>query len=75
MTRLKELRVKYGFDGGNYEPKPGCKFCRGSGERRLKNRDEMTFCICLYVDHSVSDIAGDTLASTARKLRSEGETP
>lgn len=69
MSKLKSLREKYGFSGGNYEPKPDCKFCHGTGERQT--RLGLRFCICLFVEPDFSDVAGETLAATARKLRGE----
>lgn len=66
---LEELRNKYKFQGGQYEPKPDCKFCNGTGERKLKHRDTFTFCICLFVDHSMSDFAGDSLSKIAKELK------
>lgn len=71
MSRLAELREKYNLEGGKYEPKQGCKFCGGTGERKLKHRDGDTFCICLFVEPSLSDFAGESLAATAKKLRSD----
>lgn len=70
MSKLNELRTKYGFTGGAYEPNPNCKFCKGAGERMLKTKPpRMNFCICLFVHHSVSDFAGTSLGETARKIR------
>ena len=71
MSRLSELRKKYKLEGGKYEPKPDCKFCGGTGERNLKHRDGKTFCICLFIDPSLSDFAGESLAATAKNLRAE----
>lgn len=70
MSRLEDLRFKYGFDGGKYDPKPDCEFCRGTGERKLRDGREH-FCICLFVDHDMSDFAGKSLAETATKLIKE----
>ena len=68
MATLAELRTKYKFDGGKYEPKSDCKFCGGTGEKKLKNREGSTFCICLFVGHEESDFIGDALAETATRL-------
>lgn len=73
--KLVELREKYHFDGGNYEPKPDCDFCHGEGERTVLRTGEMTFCICLFVDHGFSTEAGHGLAKVARELRDELESP
>lgn len=70
MATLTELRAKFGFKGGSYDPKPDCKFCKGTGEKTLKS-GKTTFCICLFVGHDMSDLAGETLAATAKKLRNE----
>ena len=71
MPILAEMRQKYRLEGAKYEPNPECKFCQGAGERPLKHREGMTFCICLFVNHEMSDFAGDSLAATAKKLKSE----
>ena len=74
MSRLEELRAKYGFgEGGKYEPKPDCKFCKGTGERDVKHRQGKTFCICLFVAPELSELVGESLAATAKKLREELE--
>ena len=70
MSVLTKLREKYKFNGGSYEPKPDCKFCKGTGEKPLKN-GKLTFCICLYIEHDLSDFAGDSLAELAKKLKKE----
>lgn len=67
MATLDDLRAKYGFDGGNHDPKPDCKFCSGTGERKVKRTGKDTFCICLFVDHHVSDMVGSTLGDVAKK--------
>ncbi len=67
---LAELKTKYGLgDGAKYEPKDDCKFCKGVGERYKDGVGK--FCICLYVDHSMSDFAGDGLSELAKKLKKE----
>lgn len=73
MSRLEELRTKYGFGkGGKYEPKPDCKFCNGTGERMANTiPPRLMFCVCLFVEPELSDFAGDSLAATAKKLREE----
>jgi len=65
---LTELRTKYKLEDGNYEPNPNCKHCKGAGERPIKSRPhEMTFCICLFVDHAASDEIGSMLGQLASK--------
>lgn len=66
MATLRELQAKYNLTGGNYEPKPGCKFCHGTGEKKRKD-GKLTFCICLFVEPSLSDFAGDSLSALAKK--------
>lgn len=66
MATLQDLRSKYNFTGGSYEPKPDCKFCNGTGEKKLKCSDRHTFCICLFIDHEHSDFAGDSLGEAAK---------
>jgi hypothetical protein len=65
--KLEGLRAKYGLgDGAKYEPNPECSFCRGAGERDTKRG--LRFCICLYVAPEFSNLAGETLAATVKKL-------
>lgn len=71
MSKLEELRKKYNLQGGKYEPKPDCKFCKGTGERFIKKLNRETFCVCLFVAPELSDFAGDSLAATAKKIREE----
>lgn len=73
MSKLSELKQKYQFTTDDlHEPNPECKFCKGEGERIIKSRpDEVTFCICIFVDHDMSDLAGDLLSQFARKMLDE----
>lgn len=65
MTK-DELQAKYpNFKAIKFDPKPDCKFCKGTGERPLPGL-RLAPCICACVDHSVSELAGDTLAKVAR---------
>lgn len=73
MPTLAELKDKYKMEGGKYEPKPDCKFCKGTGERYIKKLDRTTFCICLFVAPDMSDFAGESLGATAKKLREQME--
>lgn len=71
MSKLAKLKAKYQLgDGAKYEPRVGCKYCDGTGERVDRDGDTV-FCICLFVSHDMVDIAAQTLAETARKLRKE----
>lgn len=72
MSTLAELKQKYKLQGGNHEPNPNCKFCKGSGEKPIKSRPgDLTFCICLFVDHSASDEIGTSLGQFATKQLEE----
>jgi len=71
MSRLQELRQKYHLEGGKYEPKPDCKFCKGTGERTIKTTGNLTFCICLFVAPEMSELAGTTLGAAARGMKDE----
>lgn len=73
MPSLADLRIKYSLEGGKYEPKPGCKFCGGSGERFIAKLNRLTFCICLFVSPEMSDFAGDSLANVAKQIRKNME--
>lgn len=65
MATLSEIKAKYNMIGGNYDPNPACKFCNGSGEKIVKRTGKLTFCICLFVDHSASDDIGTLLGKFA----------
>ena len=67
--RLSELIRKYQLTSPClHDPNPECAFCHGTGERDIKSRPgEKTFCICLFVDHSVSDEIGQSLGQFATK--------
>lgn len=71
MSKLAELREKYKLEGGKYEPKADCKFCKGTGERFIKTLSRETFCICLFVAPDMSDFAGESLAKVAKNIREE----
>ncbi len=71
MSTLAALKAKYALgDGAKYEPRVGCKYCGGTGEKTGTTGGEC-FCICLYVSHDMVDMAAQTIAETARKLRKE----
>lgn len=67
--KLPRLIEKYQLTSENlHEPNPSCKFCKGQGERPIKSRPgEMHFCVCLFVDHDMSDLAGEMLGEFAKK--------
>ena len=67
MASLAELRLKYKMDGSKHGPNPSCSHCQGTGERTIKRTGKKTFCICLYVDHSMSDWVGESLGKIARE--------
>lgn len=72
MTK-EELQAKYpDFTAIKYDPKPDCKFCKGTGERTLRDGDRKYPCICACVQHDLSDFAGETLGEVARKLKHGG---
>jgi hypothetical protein len=73
MPTLLDLKAKYGLgDGAKHEPFADCKFCRGTGEKTTK-AGNVAFCICLFVDHDLSNFAGESLGKVATKLREEME--
>lgn len=74
MPTLADLKQKYGLEGGKYEPNPACKFCHGAGEKKIKSgrrKGELTFCVCLFVDHSASDEIGTMLSDFAKRKLDE----
>lgn len=64
---LAELQEKYGFDGGNYDPKPDCRFCKGTGEKYVPKLKRSTFCICLFVSHDICEDAGLAIGKVAKE--------
>ncbi len=67
---LQQLREKYGLGpGAKYDPNPDCTWCKGTGERPVK--DGLSFCGCLYIEHSFSNMALNTLEGIVRRIRSE----
>lgn len=73
MATLAELKTKYKLgDSAKHEPKTDCWHCKGSGERPIKSRPhQLTFCICLYVDHSASNEIGASLGQHASRMLKE----
>lgn len=69
MSKLAKIKAKYSLsDGAKHEPKSGCAFCQGSGERPIKSQPgKLTFCLCLYVDHDLSDKVGKMLSEFASR--------
>ena len=68
MSTLAELKTRYKIDKAKFEPNPSCKFCHGNGEKPTTvTRSGLTFCICLFVDHEVSDDIGTQLGNIAKK--------
>lgn len=75
MASLAELKAKYGLgDGAKYEPFCDCTFCNGTGERTTKH-GKTAFCICLFVEHAMSQFSGEALGQLARKLSKEIKEP
>ena len=65
MTK-EELQKKWpNFKAIKHDPKDNCKFCKGVGERGLRD-GRLVVCICACVGHEFSDIAGDALSKVAR---------
>ncbi len=66
MSTLAELREKYQFTGGKYEPWTGCPYCKGTGERRTKSAlTPVTFCVCLFVSFESVVAVQESLAKAA----------
>ena len=53
------------YPTSHFDPKPDCRKCKGAGEYDFKNR--MVACICIFVDHSVCNELGISLANFAKK--------
>lgn len=65
---LNELKSKYNLTNAKYEPKSDCQFCKGAGERAVKSQPSRYVpCICIFVDHEVSDEVGTSLGRLATK--------
>ena len=72
MSRLNELKAKYpGVLGIKYPPNPECIVCSGTGERVIQSTGRESFCICLFVNHRVSNFAAKSLKDTVTKLQQE----
>lgn len=69
MTTLGDLKKKYpDRPSMKFDPKPDCKYCHGTGERKTTNKDyPITVCICVYVDHGVCEEMQDALNKVARE--------
>jgi len=67
MSVMEKLKKKYPGVNFNHNPNPECKFCKGSGERKIKRTGKLTFCICTFVDRSFSNEAGKALGEFARR--------
>lgn len=66
VTTKEDLQSKYpDFKAIKYDPKPNCKFCKGTGERQLPGL-RLAPCICACVDHDMSDLAGETLGKVSK---------
>lgn len=61
---LEEIRLK--FPRANYAPRENCKFCQGTGVRRVTLP-----CICIFVSHDMCDFAAELLSETVKKIRDE----
>ncbi len=66
-TLLDALREKYPNTDFNHPPNPNCKHCKGTGEKLIKRKGEMIFCICTFVNHNCSDEAGTKLGDFAKR--------
>jgi len=70
-----ELKAKY--PDIHHEPRQGCKFCHGTGEKTthlsggefIAEQDITSPCICTFVDHDMVDIASNMLNETISNLK------
>lgn len=73
---IDELKLKYPDRTFlQSHPKADCKRCHGTGEKPARGRDELTPCICLYIDHDACDEIGDLLSTWAKQQREKLESP
>lgn len=67
-----DLKEKY--PTSHYNPKPDCKHCGGSGERKTKGG--LAPCICIFVSHDIAEDIGSAIGQFAReeleKMNKEG---
>ena len=76
---LDELKAK--VPTAHHLPKEDCKYCHGTGFRHKKlpktefweAREFDTPCICVFVDHDMSDMAQEMMNETIDKNRNERE--
>lgn len=65
--QIHPARAKY--PGSKHNPKPNCKHCQATGE--IVKPKRTISCICMYVDHDLSDQAADMLSNLVKKLKAE----
>ena len=67
-SAVAELKAKFPKVKFNHSPKTDCKYCDGKGwwPSKKDNRDHV--CICTFVDHDFSDLAGEALGKAAKKM-------
>ena len=72
MAVLSELQAKYPTFKVKSLPVPGCRSCKGTGERLTKSGLELPcLCVCMSGDDETRTLCTDGLAATAKKLRQE----
>ncbi len=75
MSSFDELKIKYPLC--NYAPLATCKTCGGSGEVKkhlpagkfFQERDVITPCMCIFVEHDMLEIAKSVMQETVSKLK------
>lgn len=78
QMNASELKQKYCIESDNiHDPNPNCRFCNGPGEKVIKRgrrKDELIFCVCIFVHHSLSNMAGEMLSEFAKSKLAEIES-
>jgi hypothetical protein len=68
------MSLKEKYPDANYDPKPDCRFCGGTGQREKKLNSILKkkfACICLYVDHEWCEEMGIELGKSAKELKED----
>jgi hypothetical protein len=69
IVSFEEIRKKY--SDCNYEPRDNCKYCNGTGiiHKKTFNIDGDFPCICIFVQHDLTDLAQNILNETISRMR------
>ena len=64
MTTDERLKK---YPNSNYDAKPDCRHCHGTGERFIAKLNRTTCCICIFVEHEFCEDIGTQIGDIAKK--------